>query len=74
MRYNPDADNSGQVPQEGDYVAYNFSGQIAAGFITRITKSGKIHINQVLPREGHQSIVKGGSRCVLVLESNEKGN
>jgi hypothetical protein len=77
-QFNAAADNAGRIPQEGDYVAYNYSGQIACGFITKIgvTRSrywsGPIyHIMQVLPEEGHKSKVKGGPKCVLVLQSED---
>jgi len=67
--WNPKADNAGREPVEGDYVAYNYSGQIATGFITRVTRSA-FYIECVLPvnRTGKQSIVRGGPKCMLVLE------
>lgn len=72
-------DNSGQIPEEGDYVAYNCSGQIATGYVRHVgrSKSGLITgnsyvIHQVLPREGHISRVRGGARCLLVLQKNEE--
>jgi hypothetical protein len=73
-KFNFRADNAGREPQLGDYVAYNYSGQIAAGFIRRIGK-GKWHpifeIEMVLPEEGHKSLVKGGPKCVLVLDRDD---
>lgn len=76
MRYNPNTDNAGQIPEVGDFVAYNYSGDIATGWIKRIGKSqGRYsggrpiyEIHQNLPQEGHISKVRGGPKCVLVLE------
>lgn len=69
-------DNSGQVPEVGDYVAYNWGGQLATGWIvgtgrSRIRPTYRIH--QCLPtsEEGHISHVRGGSRCVLVLAKKD---
>lgn len=70
-------DNAGQLPEEGDYVAYNYSGQIATGYIRHVGRSksgrptGLFTIHQVLPREGHISRIRGGPKCLLVLQ---KGN
>ena len=64
------ADNSGRVPETGDYVAYNYSGQIATGYIRKIGRGRygpRFYIEQVVPTAGHESIVNGGPRCVLVL-------
>jgi hypothetical protein len=66
----------GQIPEVGDYVAYNYSGQIATGWIKKIgsassrqyASSGIIEIHQTFPKEGHISKVRGGPKCVLVLE------
>ena len=70
--FNPRADNAGSEPKLGDYVAYNYSGQIATGFIRHVGK-GKWNptftIHQVLPEEGHISRVRGGAKCMLVLDS-----
>lgn len=75
LPYNPHADNAGRVPKEGDYVAYNYSGQVAAGFIRRVGR-GRWHdtfaIEQVVPEEGHESLVRGGPKCLLVLEPKEE--
>ena len=60
-------DNSGQTPEVGDYVAYNYSGQIATGWITKISPRHHFRIWQNDPKPGHQSLVRGGPRCVLVL-------
>lgn len=72
--YNAAADNCGRVPEVGDFVAYNYSGQIATGWITYkgMTKSGRptgtFTIEQLLPEPGHRSHVRGGPKCLLVLE------
>lgn len=75
MPYNPRADNAGQTPEVGDFVAYNYSGQIATGWI-KSTGRGKWNttytIHQVCPTEGHISRVRGGPKCVLVLEKGEQ--
>jgi hypothetical protein len=69
-----DADNAGHIPAEGDYVAYNYSGQIATGYVRHIGRSksgsptGRFTIHQVLPTEGHISRIKGGPKCLLVLD------
>ena len=71
-------DNSGQVPQLGDYVAYNYSGQIATGYIRHVGTSkrgfrtGLFTIHQVLPEEGHISRIRGGVKCLLVLQTADK--
>jgi hypothetical protein len=71
-------DNAGNIPEEGDFVAYNYSGQIATGWIRFVSRSksgaslGKYIITQLHPNEGHESRVKGGPQCVLVLEKAEK--
>lgn len=68
------ADNAGQIPEEGDFVAYNYSGQIATGYIRHVGRTpsgnptGRFTIVQVCPEDGHISRVKGGPKCVLVLE------
>lgn len=74
MTYNAAADNAGHEPRAGDYVAFNYSGQIAAGFITRVGRQGRyellrptFHIDRVIPDEG-KSVVRGGSKCLLVLD------
>lgn len=67
-------DNGGQTPEVGDYVAYNWSGQIAAGFILSVSKDGmRFRIHQVLPKrqEGHISRINGGPQCMLVLDKHE---
>lgn len=65
-------DCNGETPEIGDFVAYNYSGDIATGWIIKIGKKdrgGSIYtIHQVAPEEGHISKVRGGSMCVLVLE------
>ena len=71
------ADNAGHVPKEGDFVAYNYSGQIAGRFIRHIGRTrsgnftGRFTIEQVFPTEGHVSRIKGGVKCLLVLASDE---
>ena len=69
-------DNAGNVPGLGDYVAYNWSGNIATGFIEKLGKTHRnrpiYHIYQVLPNEGTKSVVRGGPTCVLVLEKKEE--
>lgn len=75
LPWNPAADNCGRVPKEGDFVAYNMSGQIATGFIRHAgrTRSGRLTgrftIEQVRPEEGHVSRIKGGPKCLLVLDA-----
>ena len=67
-------DNAGQTPEVGDFVAYNYSGEIATGWIksTGRARYGRSYtIHQVHPKEGHISRVRGGSKCVLVLEKGE---
>lgn len=67
--YNSQADNAGRIPQVGDYVAYNMSGQIATGYITHMDKWRRnITIKQVLPDDEHTSRIRGGVKCVLVLQ------
>ena len=74
MTYNPHTDNAGQIPTEGDYVAYNWSGQIATGFIRHVGRNrigghtGNYTIEMILPKEGHTSRIRGGARCLLVLD------
>ena len=78
MLFNRDADNAGQIPEEGDYVAYNYSGQIATGFVRHVSRSksgrplGRFVIHQVLPKEGHISRIRGGAKCLLVLDREKK--
>lgn len=73
-------DNAGNVPEEGDYVAYNYSGQIATGVIRFVSRStggrslGKYVIVQIHPTKGHISRVRGGTKCVLVLEKKQTNN
>lgn len=70
-------DNAGNLPSEGDYVAYNWSGQIATGYIRHVGRSrngsltGRFTIHMVLPKEGHISRIRGGSKCLLVLEKGD---
>lgn len=70
-------DNAGREPQEGDYVAYNYSGQIAAGYVRHVGRSrsgrptGNYTIHQVLPKEGHVSRIRGGAKCLLVLADRD---
>ena len=72
MAFNSEADNAGHIPKEGDYVAYNYSGSIATGYITHVGRSprgsltGNFTIAQILPKEGHISRVRGGPKCLLV--------
>lgn len=70
-------DNAGNTPEVGDYVAYNWSGQIATGFIAGMGRSklSPIYkIERVIPeqrqheREKPISTVRGGARCLLVLD------
>lgn len=68
-------DNAGNVPKVGDYVAYNWSGQLATGYIVSlgIKRHNPIyHIQRVLPpKEDYDdgiSRVRGGAKCLLVLE------
>ena len=72
--YGRDANNI--EPEVGDFVAYNWSGRVATGYITstgqnphRIRKI--YHITQVAPNDGHKSVVRGGADCVLVLEKGD---
>ena len=73
-----DEDNAGHVPKEGDFVAYNYSGQIAGGFIRHIGRTasgrftGRFTIEQVFPAEGHVSRIKGGVKCLLVLATDDE--
>lgn len=68
-------DNAGATPEVGDYVAYNWSGQIATGFIVSVGRSRYAplyRIEQVLPgRQTNHSRVKG-SRNVLVLQKGSE--
>ncbi len=74
LPWNPHADNAGRVPLEGDFVAYNYSGSIATGYVRHVGRSrsgrptGNFTIHQVLPTEGHVSRIRGGAKCLLVLE------
>ena len=73
--FNPATDNNLQQPEVGDFVAYNWSGQIATGWIKSIGRgrNGPIFKIQMLrPMDGHQSTVRGGPKCVLVLEKAEE--
>ena len=64
-------DNAGRTPEPGDYVAYNYSGQIATGFIKTKSRDGvRFTIEQVLPHEGHISRIRGGAKTLLVLDVN----
>ena len=68
-------DNLGQLVDAGDFVAYNYSGYIAVGWVERFSKDGHtIYIRQLSPTDGHLSRVKGGPKCVLVLEKNTMGS
>jgi hypothetical protein len=76
-------DYRGTVPKVGDYVAYNKSGQIALGHILYVSKDKRnfriledTDVKDLLQfgpqptiREKHISRIKGGARCLLVLES-----
>lgn len=70
-------DNVGNTPQEGDFVAYNYSGQIATGYVRHVGRTpggrqtGRFTIVQVCPEDGHISRVKGGPKCLLVLEKGD---
>lgn len=71
--FNPKADNTGQTPKEGDYVAYNYSGQIALGHIVRVSKGGqRFTIQQKYPDDEHVSRVRGGPKCILVLSASQR--
>lgn len=74
-------DNAGRTPKVGDYVAYNYSGQIATGYIISVGRkkfNPVYHIQRIIPpkREwetGDQiSRVRGGAKCLLVLESADE--
>lgn len=74
MSYNAAADNTGQTPEVGDFVAYNYSGQIATGWVVRTGKGrwGTIfYIHQCKPEDGHMSTVRGGPKCLLVLAKKD---
>ena len=65
-------DNAGRTPKVGDYVAYNYSGQLATGFIKSVGRgrwNPTYTIHQVLPKEGHVSHIRGGAKCLLVLDA-----
>ena len=69
-------DNNGVIPEVGDYIAYNWSGQIAAGYITHYKGKNKpITIERVIPDpepgESNKSTVRGGCKCVLVLQKRD---
>jgi hypothetical protein len=67
-------DNGNTIPEVDDYVAYNWSGQIATGYIVRKSKDGRhFSIEQALPekQKGHISRIRGGPRCLLVLDRKE---
>lgn len=71
-------DNNGKLPEVGDFVAYNYSGQVATGWITHVgiagrakVRNGNFTIRQLAPKDGHISRVRGGPKCVLVLEKAE---
>lgn len=75
--YKTDTDNMGKEVEEGDFVAYNWSGQIATGFVTRVRQGSKYgytrtiyHIECVMPKSnaGKESVVRGGAQCILVLD------
>jgi hypothetical protein len=68
MSYRHHTDNAGQVPEVGDFVAYNYSGQIATGWIRYVGRSKIFTIIQLHPEEGRISRVRGGARCLLVLD------
>lgn len=72
-------DHAGQTPEVGDYVAYNKSGQIAAGYITSVGKSRNhpiYTIERIIPPKRDEtwskdnliSQVRGGPKCLLVLQ------
>ena len=66
-----DEDNGGRIPQIGDYVAFNYSGQVGAGYIRSLGTRKRhpiFHIERILPDEG-KSIIRGGPKCLLVIES-----
>ena len=66
------ADNTGREPKVGDYVAYNYSGQIALGHITRVSKDRRTFtIRQRFPDDEHVSRVRGGPKCLLVLSASQ---
>ena len=80
LTHDYNADNAGNYPEEGDFVAYNYSGQIATGWIRHVSRSksgrslGKYIINQLHPHEDHVSRVRGGPKCVLVLQKADGSN
>lgn len=67
-------DANGETPEVGDFVAYNYSGNIATGFIKRIGRTTKgwhrniYYVEQVAPTKGHESVIRGGAMCLLILE------
>jgi hypothetical protein len=71
-------DHAGQTPEVGDYVAYNWSGSLAAGYIVNITGSKNrplYHIERVIPPKRGQQWSKDNTRSkvrnstgVLVLQ------
>lgn len=64
-------DNAGHTPEVGDYVAYNWSGQIATGYIVSVGRSRyspTYRIEQVLPGRQQKHSRVNGSRNVLVLQ------
>lgn len=76
-------DYRGAIPKVGDYVAYNKSGQIALGHIISVSKdkhnfriaedTDAKDLLQFGPQptihQPHISRIKGGARCLLVLEA-----
>lgn len=73
-----ETDNAGNIPREGDYVAYNYSGQIATGYIRHVGRApsgrltGNFTIVMVIPKEDHVSRIRGGSKCLLVLDREKE--
>jgi hypothetical protein len=68
-------DANGIIPEVGDFVAYNYSGCIATGTITKIgqRRTGRMiyYIEQFAPTEGRKSVVNGGAAVMLVLKKSD---
>lgn len=70
LRSTWNTDNRGIVPEVGDFVAYNYSGQLATGYVIRKSKDRRtfvIHQESPHSHVRHQSRVRGGAKCILVL-------
>ncbi len=65
-------DNAGTIPEVGDVVAYNYSGQVAIGVIRSLGTRKRwpiFHIDRILPDKG-ESRIRGGVKCLVVIERN----